>query len=56
MMPLILSLVSATLFLMLSSWTYGADAILANAWVTVVFFGLIGSGALISMLGRQTSA
>jgi hypothetical protein len=52
MMPLILSVVTATFFLILSSATYGSDALVADAWVAMVFWGLIGTGALVSMLSR----
>jgi hypothetical protein len=56
MVPLVLSLVSASLFLMLSSWTYGTDAVLANTWVASVFWALVGSGVVLYVLGRQTSS
>jgi hypothetical protein len=52
MMPLILSVVTATFFLVLSSVIYGSDALVADAWVAMVFWGLIGTGALVSMLSR----
>jgi hypothetical protein len=52
MMPLILSVVTATFFLVLSSLTYGSDALVSDAWVAMVFWGLIGTGAWVSMLSR----
>jgi phage shock protein PspC (stress-responsive transcriptional regulator) len=41
---------------MLSGWTYGADAVLANTWVASVVLGLVGSGVVLYVLGRQTTS
>lgn len=53
MMPLILSAITAGLFIILSSTTYGVDAITTNTWVPMVFWGLLGAGASVFILGRQ---
>jgi hypothetical protein len=53
MMPFILSVITASLFLGLSSATYGVDAVLSNAWVAMVFWGLLGAGAFVFFLSRQ---
>jgi len=55
MIPLILSLVTAVLFLILASAIYGFEALAANAWVAMVFWGLIGAGALVFALSAETS-
>ncbi len=54
MMPFILSAITACLFLMLSSATYGVAAITTNTWVPMVFWGLLGAGASVFVLSRQT--
>ncbi|SDW68182.1 hypothetical protein [Thiocapsa roseopersicina] len=53
MMPLILSLITATLFLTLAGATYGAEALLATAWVPMVALGLLGSGITVYILSEQ---
>ncbi|WP_373509489.1 hypothetical protein [Thiocapsa sp.] len=53
MMPLILSLITATLFLTLAGATYGAEALVTNAWIPMVFLGLLGSGATVFILSEQ---
>jgi hypothetical protein len=53
MMPLILSLITATLFLVLAGATYGAEALLTDAWIPMVFLGLLGSGVTVYILSEQ---
>lgn len=53
MSPLILSLITAGLFLILSSTTYGLEAIVTNTWVPMVFWGLLGAGASVFILSRK---
>jgi hypothetical protein len=53
MMPFILSLITATLFLILAGTIYGADALAANAWIPMVFWGLLGSGVTVFILSEQ---
>jgi hypothetical protein len=55
MLPLILSFITATVFLILASVTYGVDALVGSAWVPMVFLGLLGAGATVFILDRQTS-
>ncbi|WP_373510804.1 hypothetical protein [Thiocapsa sp.] len=53
MIPLILSLIAATLFLSLAGATYGAEALVINAWIPMVFLWLVGSGVTVYMLSEQ---
>ncbi|QVL49585.1 MAG: hypothetical protein KFB96_03510 [Thiocapsa sp.] len=53
MMPLLLSLITAVLFLILAGATYGAEALLTNAWIPMVFWGLLGSGVTVYILSKQ---
>lgn len=53
MMPLILSLVTAGLFLLLSGLTYGGAALLASPWVAMVFWGTLAPGAMLFLLSHQ---
>ncbi len=53
MMPLNLSLITATLFLILAGATYGAEALVTNAWIPMVFLGVLGSGATVFILSEQ---
>lgn len=53
MMPLILSLITATLFLTLAGATYGAEALLTTAWIPMVALGLLGSGVTLYVLSEQ---
>ncbi len=56
MIPLILSLVSAALFLSLSMWVYGADVLVTSAWVALVFWGQICAGLAVYGLSRKQVA
>jgi hypothetical protein len=53
MMPLILSMITSTLFLILAGTIYGTDTLSANAWVPMVFWGLLGSGVTVFILSEQ---
>lgn len=54
MIPIIIALSSAVLFLGLSILTYGAGVLAESAWVALVFWGLIGAGVAVYLLGRPT--
>jgi len=54
MIPLIIALTTAALFLGLSILIYGADVLAENAWVALVFWGLIGSGLTLYLINRPT--
>jgi hypothetical protein len=54
MVPLIIALSSAALFLGLSILTYGVGVLAESAWVALVFWGLIGAGLVVYLLGRPT--
>ena len=56
MIPLILSVGSAALFLGLSMSVYGADVLAQSAWVSLVFFGLIASGLVVYLISRPMPA
>ncbi len=53
MKPLMLSALTASLFLFLASTIYGSTAILTSAWVAMVFYGLLGAGLAVSILSRR---
>lgn len=53
MIPFVVSLLTAVLFLLLASATYGVGALGSNAWVAMVFWGLLGVGASVSILGTE---
>ncbi|WP_295587960.1 hypothetical protein [uncultured Lamprocystis sp.] len=53
MMPLIISLITATLFLILAGATYGVEALVTNAWILMVFWWLLASGATVYILSKQ---
>jgi len=48
MLPVLLGLFSAMVFGIVSHGIYGTDDIMAHAWIDMVFWGLIGAGALVS--------
>ena len=50
MIYVLLGLVSAMFFGIGAVSVYGTDGLLANVWVEYVFWWLIGSGALLSLL------
>ncbi|TCT19149.1 hypothetical protein [Thiobaca trueperi] len=52
-MPLILSLITATLFLILTGATYGVEALVTNAWIWMVFWWLLASGVSVYILSEQ---
>jgi hypothetical protein len=56
MIPLILGLVSAVLFLGLSMSVYGAGVLVESAWVAPVFFGLIALGFSVYAINRPMPA
>jgi len=56
MIPLILSFGSAALFLVLSIWTYGPSVLAENAWVALVFWGLVGSGLAVYAVSHPKPA
>ncbi len=56
MIPLILGFGSAALFLALSVWVYGLNVLAENAWVALVFWGLIGSGLVVFAISRPKPA
>lgn len=53
MIPLIVSLMTAMLFLTLAGVIYGADALVTQAWIPMVVFGLLGSGVTVFLLGER---
>ena len=52
MIPLILGFGSAALFLGLSISVYGIGELVQVGWVSMVFWGLIGTGVAVSAIGR----
>jgi hypothetical protein len=52
MVPFILGVVSAALFLGLSMIVYGPAVLAEHAWVALVFSGLIGAGFTVSVIDR----
>jgi hypothetical protein len=56
MIPLILGLGSAALFLGLSIWVYGAHFLFDSTWVALVFAGLITSGLAVYAINRPIPA
>lgn len=55
MIALILGFGSAVLFVALSIWVYGLHA-LAEGWVALVFWGLIGSALVVFAIARPKPA
>jgi hypothetical protein len=53
MIPLILSLITATLFLILAGATYGVEALVTNTWIPMVFGWLLASGASVYILSLK---
>ncbi len=53
MMPLILGLGSAAVFLLLATLVYGAHVLVGSAWVPIVFLGLMLSGIGVFLLNRH---
>jgi hypothetical protein len=49
MFPLLLSLIAAMVFGIVSHGVYGAEGITDHAWMDMVFWGLIGAGVLVSL-------
>jgi len=56
MAPLILSFITAGLFLALSLYTYGANAMAENPWVALVFWGMLGAGVAVFAISRPMPA
>jgi hypothetical protein len=52
MIPLILGLSSAALFLGMSASVYGVSALWESPWVSMVLLGLVGAGLAVSLLGH----
>lgn len=50
MFPILIGLIAATLFGIAASMFLGPSALLTNAWVDVVFWTLIASGAAVSAI------
>jgi hypothetical protein len=53
MMPFIISVLTATLFLIFAGATYGAEALVTNAWIPMMFWGLLASGVTVYILSKQ---
>lgn len=53
MIPLILGLGSAAIFLIGAMAVYGTQVLADSVWVTMVFLGLIGSGLGVFLLNRH---
>lgn len=53
MKPLIIGMITATLFLILAGASYGAEALLTDAWIPMVFWWLLGSGLTVTILSEQ---
>lgn len=52
-MPFILSLITATLFLILAGATYGVESLVTHTWIWVVFWWLLASGVSVYILSEQ---
>ena len=53
MIPLIISLFTATLFLILAGANYGAAALVTPTWIPMVLGWLLASGVTVYILSEQ---
>jgi hypothetical protein len=53
MIPLMLGLGSAAIFLIGAIAVYGTQVLAGSVWVTMVFLGLVGSGVGVFLLNRH---
>jgi len=50
MLPVFIGLIAATLFGVAATVTLGHEALMTHAWVDVIFWGFIASGAVVSAI------
>lgn len=50
MLPVLVGLIAAAVFGLVSTLTLGTDGLMTNAWVDIVFWSLIGAGAAVSAI------
>jgi hypothetical protein len=53
MLPILLGLVLAMLFGLMSFFVYGLDGLINYLWIDTVFWGLIITGALITLINEE---
>lgn len=49
MSPILIGSISALVFALLTYGTYGLEGLMSFTWVSMVFWGLIGGGALVAL-------
>jgi len=49
MLPIFIGLVSATLFGLVAHGVYGTETLIDHAWIDMVFWALIATGAAVSL-------
>jgi hypothetical protein len=52
MLPTLLGLVLAMLFGLMSFFVYGLDGLINYPWIDTVFWGLIATGALVTLINE----
>jgi hypothetical protein len=50
MFPVLFSLIAAMLFGLLAHGMYGTEGVIQHTWIDMVFWGLIGAGAGVSLI------
>ncbi|MFM1891629.1 MAG: hypothetical protein RLZ44_706 [Pseudomonadota bacterium] len=50
MFPVLFSLIAAMLFALLALGMYGTEGVIEHSWIDMVFWGLIGAGAGVSLI------
>ena len=55
MFPILFGLVAAMLFGLSAFAVYGLEGLTQYQWIDMVFWGLIASGALVSLVGESLS-